>query len=241
MITDAQMPEMDGFTLAARIRENPETARTLILMLTSAGQRGDGARCRQLGLAGYLVKPVWLAQLHQAILSVRSGMLADGKNSYPLVTRHSLRENRERLASLRILVAEDNPVNQEVIRRLLEKRGCSLEVVGTGSGAVAAFNQEHFHLVLMDVQMPEMSGYEAVAAIRACEKETGSHTPIIALTAHAMKGDREKCLAAGMDGYITKPVQPKELLAMVENATSKLALHPSAVAHEPSVVCEPIA
>jgi two-component system, sensor histidine kinase and response regulator len=220
VITDAQMPEMDGFTLAERIRQDAETAGVRIMMLTSAGQHGDAARCRALGLAAYLVKPVWMAHLQNVVASVLGGAPAEDGGLRPLVTRHSLRENRERPTGLRILLAEDNSVNQELVRRLLEKRGHSVKAVGTGRQALVACSQEHFNVVLMDVQMPEMDGYEATAAIRAQEVGTGGHVPIVALTAHAMKGDREKCLAAGMDGYVTKPIQAKELVAAIENATS---------------------
>ncbi len=233
VVTDAQMPEMDGFTLVERIRQDAERAQTLIIMLTSAGQRGDGVRCRALGLAAYLMKPVWQAELHQAVVSVLGRRPTGRQESRPPVTRHSLRENREHLAGLKVLVAEDNVVSQQVIKRLLEKQGHRVTIVGSGREAAAAAEREPFHLVLMDVQMPEMDGFEATAAIRAREKETGIHVRIIALTAHAMKGDREKCLAAGMDGYVAKPVQAKELFAAIENAPSNSR---EASASQPSTV-----
>jgi CheY-like chemotaxis protein len=133
-----------------------------------------------------------------------------------IITRHSLRETRRHY---QILLAEDNPINQKLAVRLLEKEGHRVVVAGTGRQAVAAFTSEAFDLILMDVQMPEMSGYEATAAIREYEKTTGGHIPIIAMTANAMKGDRERCLAAGMDGYIPKPIKTEELFVAIEQAT----------------------
>ena len=193
------------------------------MMLTSAGQRGDAARCRELGIAAYLVKPVAPAQLHDAILKVL-GMKAqaartasDGARGFegrlaPLVTRHSLREARR---NLRILLAEDNVVNQMLASRLLEKYGYSVVVASNGRQTLEALEKQKFDLVVMDVSMPDMDGFEATAAIRAKEEATGTHIPIIAMTAHAMKGDRERCLAAGMDAYVSKPIQAKELFEAI--------------------------
>ncbi|PYM60404.1 MAG: hypothetical protein DMD79_15845, partial [Candidatus Rokuibacteriota bacterium] len=220
VLLDAQMPEMDGFVLAERLREAGETAP--MVLLSSGAQAGDAARCRVLGLAGYLAKPVNQADLREAIL-VALGPAASGRSTadgaVPLVTRHTLRERRRRL---HVLVAEDNPVNQKVAVRLLERHGHAVRVVGTGRDAVAAVAQTLFDLVLMDVQMPDMDGLEATVAIRARERadQTAAskrrRIPIVALTAHAMKGDADRCLAAGMDGYVSKPVSWEALQAEIE-------------------------
>ena len=182
------------------------------MLLTSAGQRGDATRCRELGVAGYLTKPVSQAELLDAILRLL-GSRPEAEDSHPLITRHSLREERK---ARRVLLAEDNLVNQTVALCLLQKRGYEVEVAATGRDALEKLAREKFDLVLMDVQMPEMDGFEATAAIREIEKATGDHLPIIAMTARAMKGDRERCLAAGMDGYVAKPIQSQELFAQIE-------------------------
>ncbi len=215
VLLDVNMLEMDGFEVADRIRRNPGLAGLTILMLTSVGQRGDGARCRELGVSAYLVKPIKQAELLDAIIAALGKRSGDGDRN-PLVTRHSLREGRQ---SLRILLAEDNPVNQALAARLLEKRGHTVVVVGNGREALAALEKSAFNgfdSVLMDVQMPGMDGFETTAAIREKEKGTGKHLPIVAMTAHAMKGDRERCLAAGMDGYVSKPIRAQELLQALE-------------------------
>jgi CheY-like chemotaxis protein len=180
-------------------------------MLTSAGQRGDAKRCREIGVAAYLTKPVRREELLDAILTALGATPI--KEAMPaLVTRHSLRENRNHL---RILLVEDNAVNQLLATRLLERRGHSVTVAGNGKEALVVLEKGSFDLVLMDVQMPEMDGFEATAAIREKEKHFGNHLPVIAMTAHAMKGDKERCLAAGMDDYITKPIRPEELAELL--------------------------
>jgi len=211
VITDAQMPEMDGFTLVERIRNTPELRGAVIMMLTSAGQRGDAARCRQLGVSAYLSKPIGASELLEAVLRALGEQ--DTAAQAHLITRHSLREERK---SLRILVAEDNPVNRLLAVRLVEKQGHSAVGVVNGRNALEALEKEKFDLVLMDVQMPEMDGFEATAAIREKEQRTRTHVPIVAMTACALVGDRERCLAAGMDGYISKPIKLKELVAAME-------------------------
>jgi two-component system sensor histidine kinase/response regulator len=178
-------------------------------MLTSAGHRGDAVRCQELGVSAYLLKPIRQSELREAVARVLGAHEQQGASS--LITRYSLQDAREPSASLRVLLAEDNAVNQRLATRLLEKRGHSVVVAGDGREALAAIAKESFDLVLMDVQMPEMDGFEATAAIREKEKSSGVYLPIVALTAHAMKGDREKCLAGGMDGYLTKPIRPQEL------------------------------
>ncbi len=209
ILTDMHMPEMDGFELVERIRERPELSTATIMMLTSAGHRGDAERCQKLGVSAYLLKPIRQSELREAVARVLGAHEQEG--AIPLITRFSLGDARDRAETLRILVAEDNLVNQRLIVRILEKRGHRVVVAANGREAVEAMEKEAFDIVLMDVQMPEMDGFEATAAIRTKEKSSGLHQAIVALTAHAIKGDRGKCLAAGMDGYLTKPIRPQEL------------------------------
>jgi signal transduction histidine kinase/CheY-like chemotaxis protein len=209
ILTEMHMPRMDGFALSERIRQRPELSTAAIMMLTSAGHRGDAARCQEVGVAAYLLKPIRQPELREAIARVLGKNEQEG--AIPLVTRFSLQQAREPAAFLRVLVAEDNPVNQRLAVRLLEKRGHRVQVAVNGREALQALDRDEFDLVLMDVQMPEMDGVEATAAIREKEKGSGLHLPIIALTANAMKGDREKYLASGMDGYLAKPIRPLEL------------------------------
>jgi CheY-like chemotaxis protein len=207
ILLDAHMPEMDGFALAESIKKNPDWKTATIMMLSSAGQRGDAQRCRELGVAAYLNKPVRQGELLDAILTALG--TRPMKEAPPnLVTRHSLREKSNHL---RILLVEDNAVNQVLAVRLLEKRGHTVAVAGNGKEGLAALEKQSFDLVLMDVQMPEMDGFEATTAIREKEKTSGNHLPVIAMTAHAMVGDKERCLEAGMDDYITKPIRVEEL------------------------------
>ncbi len=214
IVTDMHMPDMDGFAMIEEIRRKPELATATIMMLTSAGHRGDAARCQELGVAAYLLKPIRPSELREAVARVLGARPHEG--AIPLVTRFSLQDAREPDAYLTVLLAEDNLVNQRLAVRLLEKRGHRVVVAGTGVEALKALQKERFDLVLMDVQMPEMDGLEATAAIREKEKSTGAHQAVVALTAHAMKGDREKCMAAGMDGYLTKPIRPNELDQLLE-------------------------
>ena len=215
VLLDAQMPEMDGFAVAEEIKKNPELAGATVLMLTSTGQQGDGARLRALGIAADLMKPISQAELLESILAVL-GMPSDGLDRRRTVAPHSLRESGR---TLRILLAEDNKVNQLVAARLLGKRGHTVVIAATGREALAALDQSGsgaFDLILMDVQMPDMDGFEATGIIRAREQSSGAHLPIIAMTAHAMKGDEERCLAAGMDGYVSKPVQVDDLFVTID-------------------------
>jgi two-component system, sensor histidine kinase and response regulator len=209
VLTDVLMPGMDGFELVEHIRERPELSAATIMMLTSLGQRGDAKRCRELGVSAYLVKPIRQSELHEAILRVLGA--SPQHEHEPLITRHTLRESPRLTRRLRILLAEDNAINQRVISRLLEKRGHIVVTVETGHAAVDAIEKDAYDLTLMDIQMPEMDGLEATSAIREREKITGTHQQIVALTAHAMKGDEERCLAAGMDAYLSKPVRPDDL------------------------------
>ena len=211
-IIDARMPEMDGFALVEEMKHRDDLYQPTIIMLTSAGRIGDGARCRELGISGYLMKPVKKSDLWDAIMIALGNSPAEGKEP-ELITQHSLRENRR---SLKVLVAEDSAINLKLVVRLLEKRGHKVESVGNGRAVLRAIERRPFDLILMDVQMPEMDGLEATAAIREREGATGAHIPIIAMTAHAMKGDRERCLDAGMDAYVSKPVRAGELFEVIE-------------------------
>ena len=210
VLLDYQMPGMDGFEVAAAIRTHPDLADTAIVMLTSAGQRGDARRCEELGIRGYLTKPLMPDELVESIRQVRT---RHGSAPAPLVTRHSIRESRRKLA---VLLAEDNPVNQRLAVRILEKMGHKVAVAGNGRHALDALEERPFDLILMDVQMPEMDGFEATGRIRRRESDNGGHIPIIALTAHVMKGDRERCLAAGMDAYVSKPLKIEELTRTID-------------------------
>jgi two-component system, sensor histidine kinase and response regulator len=207
LLVDADMPEVDGFTLVERINHDALTVPPVIIMLSSAGSRGDAARCRELHIAAYLSKPISQADLLHAVLQVLSGKPAE--NSKPcLITRHSIREQKR---GLRILVAEDNSTNQKVVCGVLGRRGHRIEVAANGQEAVKKIEAGSFDLVLMDVQMPELDGLEATALVRKREKTAGGHIPIIAMTAHALKGDRERCLEAGMDEYVSKPINIQQL------------------------------
>ncbi len=211
VLLDGHMPEMDGFALAERIQQGPEGARITVVMLTSAGGPEDIARCRQLGIHAYLMKPIKQSELFNTLVKAlgspvpRLEPTAAGPQPASPAGRRPLQ----------VLLAEDNPVNQKLAVRLLEKQGHTVAVANNGKEALAALERQPFDLVLMDVEMPEMGGLEATTAIRRKEQETGRHVPIIAMTAHAMKGDRERCLAAGMDGYVSKPIPAKDLFAVI--------------------------
>jgi CheY-like chemotaxis protein len=179
------------------------------MMLTSGGQRGDAQRCQTLGIAAYLLKPVRQSELREAIIRVLS--TRQSKESTPMITRSSLHEGTVGTKALKILLVEDNLVNQKLASRLLEKRNHSVAVALNGKEALAALEKNQFDLVLMDMQMPEMDGFEATTILREREKRTGRHQPVIAMTALAMNGDRERCMAVGMDRYLSKPIRPQEL------------------------------
>jgi PAS domain S-box-containing protein len=208
MITDGQMPETDGFQLAEKVKQNPNFASLVIIMLTSSGQRGDVQRCREMDIAAYLTKPVRQSELREATCAA-FGRRQAGLSGPAVVTKHVLREARA-AASRRILLAEDNHVNQILAVRLLERRGHRVVVAQNGREAVELLEKDQFDLVLMDVQMPEMDGFEATAAIRQKEEQSGRRT---------MKGDEERCLASGMDGYISKPIHAEELYRLLEQTT----------------------
>jgi signal transduction histidine kinase/CheY-like chemotaxis protein len=210
-IVDFQMPDMDGFELVKRIRENPRFAGIKIMILSSIGQRGDASRCGELNIEAYLTKPIKQSDLLDSIVTI-FGKYPNESQS-PLVTRHSLRESRRQM---HILLAEDNIINQKLAVRVLERRGHRVAVANDGLEALEALEKGVFDLVLMDIQMPRMGGLEAAGAIRRKEKKTGKRIPIIAMTAHAMKGDRESCMKMGMDGYISKPIKTEELFGVIE-------------------------
>jgi signal transduction histidine kinase/CheY-like chemotaxis protein len=217
VITDAHMPEEDGFDLARQLRQSRECAAAPIIMLTSASQSGDSVRCRELGLAAHLTKPVSPWELRQLICGVLGGTVEEPALT-ELVAEGRSGEGQAG-ASRKVLLAEDNPVNQVVAVRLLERRGHEVTVAANGREAVAAVGREAFDLVLMDVQMPEMDGFEATAIIRQAEAGTGRHVPIFALTARAMKGDADHCRLAGMDGYLPKPIRAADLYAIVDGCS----------------------
>lgn len=209
ILTHMHMPNMDGFDLVAHIREQPALSAATIMMLTSAGHRGDAERCRQLGVAAYLLKPIRQSELREAIARVLGSREQNG--AAPLVTRFAVQGAEEPGESLSILIAEDNAVNQRLTVRLLEKRGHRVTVASNGQEALDALSRNSFDLVFMDVQMPEMDGLTATSILRERERGGDTHVTVIALTAHAMKGDQDRCLTAGMDGYLTKPIRPQEL------------------------------
>jgi two-component system sensor histidine kinase/response regulator len=214
-ILSGAMPVTDWELLGRKIKEDPDLCGTTLVLLTSRGNRGDARKMKQVGFAAYLTKPVTSSQLRDCLRLVfsRKDFQIPGQPG-PIVTRHSIAEERKR--RFRILVAEDNIVNQKIAVRILEKIGYQSDAVANGQEVLSALERFSYDLILMDVQMPEMDGFEAVTAIREKEKENGQHIPIIALTAHAMKADRERCLQAGMDDYIPKPVQAQDLINAVD-------------------------
>jgi len=214
IITDVHMPEMDGFQFCARIQDSPYRAGATILMLTSGERPGDLERARKVGVSNYLLKPVRREELRDVIQKAlgQQNALQDSTAQF---TADSSRASLHGFRS-RILLAEDNFVNQRLVQRILEKEGHEVVVVGNGREALEALAKADFDLVLMDVQMPEMDGLEAARMVRQMERSTKAHIPIIALTAHAMKGDQDRCLEAGMDAYLSKPIRAADLSKMVQ-------------------------
>ena len=216
ILMDVMMPEMDGFTTADQIRAQHLANSTKIVMLTSAGEPGQAAICRKKKISGFMLKPLGrneLIRMLRTVLGDHSIDKTESTSPSPLITRHSIREQN---INKKILLAEDEPINQLLAVTLLEGEGYIVKAVENGIEVLAALEKQRFDLVLMDVQMPEMDGFAATEAIRAKEKP-GEHLPIIALTAHAIKGDREKCLSHGMDGYTTKPIQMEELKKEIDS------------------------
>jgi CheY-like chemotaxis protein len=233
LLLDVQMPGMDGFELASEIQRRWPGCEMKIIALTSMGQRGDAKRFRDLDVDAYLLKPLKATELQDAIRKLAARKLSPG--AAPILTRHSLREEAlggKANRRLNILLAEDNAVNQKVASRLLEKAGHAVSVVCNGLQAVKAFDENRFDAILMDVQMPEMDGLQATAAIRRLEDQSrglgNGRVVIIALTAHTMAGDRERCLAVGMDDFVSKPIQKEELFRVLDGLRSpepQLELH----------------
>ncbi|HKX29444.1 MAG TPA: response regulator [Blastocatellia bacterium] len=220
LLLDCQMPAIDGFALIEQMRHRPELASATIMMLTPTGQRVDAVRCRELGIAAHLTKPIRQSELLAAMMAVLDPKLPP-PSSLPLAPSRSIHEPRR---GLRVLLAEDNPVNQKLAAYFLEKQGYAVVKANNGREALLILEHESFDLALMDIQMPEMDGFEVTAAVREREAGTGTHLPIIAMTAHAMKGDRERCLEAGMDDYVSKPIQRKELFEVIERLTAAPAV-----------------
>jgi two-component system sensor histidine kinase/response regulator len=210
VITDLHMPQADGFALVEQMRKNPRSSQLPVIMLSSGSQRGDRDRCRDLAIATCLTKPVQPAELLDVLLNELTKVK-------PHLQKAIVVQQITGTPSpvVKVLLAEDNAVNQLLARRLLEKYGNTVIAVENGREALAAIEREKPDLVLMDVQMPVMDGLEAIRAVRADEQKSGLHLPMIALTAHAMKGDRERCLAAGADEYLTKPIRTAELFAVL--------------------------
>ena len=221
IILDMQMPELDGFDVAKIIKDAPSGEDVRIIMLSSSGQRGDSDRCKEIGISGYLLKPIKQSDLFDAIMMT---MGLHSEEMPAVITRHKVYEARE---SLNILLAEDNLINQTLATKLLETRGHRVTLATNGKEAVVAFKNGDFDLILMDIQMPKMDGFEATRAIRdlmleKCDSNVRtSHIPIIAMTAHAMTGDREKCINAGMDDYVSKPIKPEALYSVINKVARK--------------------
>jgi two-component system, sensor histidine kinase and response regulator len=209
VLLDAQMPDLDGFGVAAEVGRRRELAGATIMMLSSSGEYADSARCRALGIAAYLTKPVKQSDLFDAICRILDGATVEHAEGAAQPSELAARP-------LDVLLAEDNVINQRVAVGLLTRRGHRVSIANNGIEALSAIDRQSFDVVLMDVQMPEMGGFEAAAAIRSRERQRGGHLHIIAMTAHAMSGDRERCLEAGMDGYLPKPIDPALLYATIE-------------------------
>jgi CheY-like chemotaxis protein len=221
------MPDVDGFGLVEQMRSGSQPMRdVVVLMLTSGEYRGDLARAHDMGIAAYLTKPIRRADLRAAVSAalVNNRSLENQpkaeKLPKPRPARSAIRQSTEHL---RILLAEDNPVNQLVACGILRKAGHTVEVAQDGREVPVKLAAQTFDVVLMDIQMPGMDGFEATAAVREMERHTGAHIPIIAMTAHAMAGYKERCLAAGMDGYLTKPIRYQLLLTALEEIRTTIA------------------
>ena len=224
-IIDGRLPDMDGFALAEKIKRDEQSASLGVILFTSAGLRGDAARCRDLGIKAYLPKPVAAADLLDTLRQIL-GQPSSAADAASLVTRHSLREARRQL---KILLAEDNAIDRTLAVRLLEKRGYTVQTVETGKAVLEAVSRQPFDVILIDVQMPEMDGLQATAAIRDRERITGRRIPIIAMTAYALSGDKERCLAAGMDRYVPKPLDVQRLYQTIDELCSSAKHSPSAM------------
>lgn len=215
-ILDYQLPGMDGADLGRQIKANQQIQSTHLVMMSSLGQRGDAARLKQIGFSGFLTKPVRQSQLYECLRLVLGRTIhTTQQTTTELITRHTIAEMKKH--NFRILLAEDNPTNQLVALKILEKLGYRANAVANGQEAITTLRDIPYDLVLMDCQMPEMDGFEASRRIRSGETGTlNIQTPIIAMTAYALQGDKERCLQAGMSDYLTKPVEPARLAEMLE-------------------------
>ena len=222
VITDMDMPHMDGKALGKKIKADPKIKDVKMVVLSSRGMRGDAAEMKAIGFSAYLTKPVRRSQLFDCLLFVLSGKKDSKDKERQLITRHTIAESRNQ--DVRILIAEDNIVNQKLALRLMEKFGFRADAVTNGKEAVRSLEIIPYDLVLMDVQMPEMDGLTATKRIRDSSSNVYNHKiPIIAMTAHAMMGDRERCLDAGMNDYISKPINPGALQRAIERQLSHLS------------------
>jgi signal transduction histidine kinase/CheY-like chemotaxis protein len=223
VLLDSRMPGADSLDVADRIRQNPDFAEARLIMLISGAEMGDVRRCVERGVDTYVLKPVKQSALLNSIMLAMRHAVSTGESPAEANSADVSASARP----LQILVAEDNPINQTLAQRILEKRGHAVVVARDGREAVALYESQRFDVILMDVQMPQMDGMEATSYIRDAEKNTGDHIPIIAMTAHAMKGDRERCLAAGMDDYVSKPVRADQVIAAVGRVVARHGEAPS--------------
>jgi len=228
ILLDAQMPNMSGYMLAQHLQALRQPTHPILIILTAHGERGDAERCRELGISAYLPKPLAPVELLAAIQAA----LGQHQGETPLITRHLLRELKQRL---RVLLVEDNPVNQALAVALLKQHGHQVHVANHGGEALAALENEPFDLILMDMQMPEMDGLEATRRIRAQEQASGGHLPIIAMTANVLAGDRERCLEAGMDGYVAKPITQEALFQTIDEVLGRFPPQPLPAPAEPAL------
>jgi two-component system sensor histidine kinase/response regulator len=228
IVLDAQMPGMDGFTLTQRIKADPQFKGTNIVLLTSGAQNGDAERCQEINVSTWLAKPVGEKELMNAICRMWHPCLRT--EAQPELPPSPTAEDEE--PRLHLLVVEDNLVNRMVATRLIEKRNHTVSVASNGREALDMIEKQKFDCVLMDVQMPVLDGLEATAAIRNKECTSGGHLPIIAMTAHAMTEDLDRCLAAGMDGYLTKPIKALDVFATIKRVFRDLDRHPPMVGRQ---------
>ena len=218
-ILDMSMPRVDGAELGKIIKNDPRLKDTVLIMLSSQGLRGDASRMKKIGYAAYLTKPVRRSQLFDCIVSVMNNVMGEKiPEKSQIVTRHSISEGKRQ--KIRILLVEDNIVNQKLAKKIIEKFGFKVDAVANGKEAVKSLENLKYDIVFMDIQMPEMDGFEATKIVRSNKSNLINHeVPIVAMTAHAMKGDREKCIKAGMNDYTPKPIKPDELLKVIEKYT----------------------
>jgi CheY-like chemotaxis protein len=213
VVTDAHMPDTDGFMFVRQIRESPELKSTIVMMLTSGDNPDDLALCEQLTIASYLLKPVKQSELLDEMLRTLRVATTEDSSSERQAMEAATADTH---AALQILLVEDSPVNQKLANAVLQKAGHLVTIANHGREALEIWRSQAFDLILMDIQMPEMDGIDATQAIRIQERTGGGHIPIIAMTAHALKGDRERCLEAGMDEYVSKPIHAKRLLETIQ-------------------------